>query len=127
MKTLQKWLKTIALFLSGLILFQSCATYKTPVTLEQDAQEEKTVKIITSTDDTYKYKYIVYEDGKFYGVKNNPGEDVKFHINAEEVTTVLMKEGGLPTWAWIVIGAVLVVGVVLIIAMNNVSPGLSGI
>lgn len=87
MKTLQKWLKTIALFLSGLILFQSCATYKTPVTLEQDAQEEKTVKIITSTDDTYKYKYIVYEDGKFYGVKNNPGEDVKFHINAEEVTT----------------------------------------
>ena len=111
MKALKKWLKTIALFFTALILFQSCATYKTPVTLEQAAQEEKAVKIVTVTDDSYKYKYIVYEDGQFYGVKDNPGEDVKFPINAEEVSDVLMKKGGLSTWEWIVIGVV-VIGVV---------------
>ena len=111
MKALKKWLKTIALFFTALILFQSCATYKTPVTLEQAAQEEKAVKIVTVTDDSYKYKYIVYEDGQFYGVKDNPGEDIKFPINAEEVSDVLMKKGGLSTWEWIVIGVV-VIGVV---------------
>jgi hypothetical protein len=36
-----KWFKTTALFLSGLILFQSCSAYKTPVTLEQAVQEKK--------------------------------------------------------------------------------------
>ena len=101
MKKLKKSLKVIALFLSALILFQSCATYKTPVTLEQAAQEEKAVKIITVDNDTYKYKYIVYEDGQFYGVKDNPGEDVKFPIDTEEVANLLMKKGGIPWWAWI--------------------------
>jgi hypothetical protein len=37
----KKWFKTTALFLSGLILFQSCSAYKTPVTLEQAVQEKK--------------------------------------------------------------------------------------
>ena len=78
MKTLKKWLKTIALFLTALILFQSCSVYKTPVTLEQAVLEQKEVKITTASDESVKYKYIVYEDGQFYGVKNNPGEDVKF-------------------------------------------------
>ena len=58
---------------------------KTPVTLEQAVQDEKSVKIITVTDDSYKYKYIVYEDGLFYGVKDNPGEEVKFPIDADDV------------------------------------------
>ena len=121
MKKIKKRLKVIALFLSGLILFQSCATYKTPVTLEQAAQDEKSVKIITVNDDTYKYKYIVYEDGQFYGVKDNPGDDVKFPINAEDVAAVLKKEGGLPTWAWIVIGGVVIIGLMFIIAAESLS------
>ena len=37
MKYLNKSLKVIALFLSELILLQSCSTYKTPITLEQAA------------------------------------------------------------------------------------------
>jgi hypothetical protein len=111
MKTIRKWLKTIALFFTALILFQSCATYKTPVTLGQAVQEEKAVKIITVDDDTSKYNYIVYEEGQFYGVKNNPGEDVKFPINSEEVTDVLKKEGGRPTWAIVVIS---VLGVIVL-------------
>ena len=103
MKALKKWLKTLALFFTALILFQSCSVYKTPVTLEQAVQEQKEVKITTASDETVKYKYIVYEDGQFYGVKNNPGEDVKFPINVDEVYEVLVKKGGLSTWAIIAI------------------------
>jgi hypothetical protein len=111
MKKIKKRLQVIVLFFTTLILFQSCATYKTPVTLEQATQDEKSVKIITVNDDTYKYNYIVYEEGQFYGVKNNPGEDVKFPINSEEVTDVLKKEGGRPTWAIVVIS---VLGVIVL-------------
>ena len=88
MRKLKKSLKVIALFLSGLILLQSCSTYKSPVTLQQAAEEEKAVKIVTVDDDSYKYKYIVYEDGELFGVKDNPGEDVKFPITVEEVEEV---------------------------------------
>jgi hypothetical protein len=116
MKALKKWLKTIALLFTALMLFQSCSTYKTPATLERAAQDDKAVKIITVTDETLKYKYIVYEDGLFYGVKDNPGEDVRFSINAEEVAEVLKREGGLPVWAWIAIGAVIGVGLLFLIA-----------
>jgi hypothetical protein len=115
MKTIRKWLKTIALFFTALILFQSCATYKTPVTLEQAAQDEKAVKIITITDETYQYNYIVYEEGQFYGVKDNPGDDVKFPINAEDVAEVLKKEGGLPTWAIVVVSALAGIALFIVI------------
>lgn len=125
MKALKKWLKTIALFLTALILFQSCSVYKTPVTLEQAVLEQKEVKITTASDETVKYKYIVYEDGQFYGVKNNPGEDVRFAINVDEVYEVLLKKGGLSTWAIIaIIGGVLVI-TVIILALT-VTPDLSG-
>lgn len=100
MRKLKKGLKVIAIFLSGLILLQSCSTYKTPVSLQQASQEEKAVKIVTVDDNTYNYKYIVYEDEQFYGVKDNPGEDVKFPITVEEVEEVLMKKG-FPWWAWV--------------------------
>ena len=129
MKALKKWLKTIAMFFTSLILFQSCATYKNSVTLSQAAQEEKAVKIITVNDDAYKYKYIIYEDGQFYGVKDNPGKDIKFSINAEEVAEVLMKEGEFPRWAWIAIGTVVFIGLILILVVKpnmNINTGFGG-
>ena len=115
MKEINNRLKTIALFLSGLILLQSCSVYKTPVSLEEAAEIEQAVKVITVDDDTYKYKYIVYEDGQFFGVKDNPGEDVKFPIATEEVADVLVKNGKIPWWAWplIVIGGVFVISLVI--------------
>ena len=123
MRKLKKSLKIIALFLSGLILMQGCSTYKTPVTLQQAAQQEKAVKIVTIDDDTYKYKYIVYEDGQFYGIKDNPGEAVKFPINSEEVTDVLIKGKTMPDWVLYVLIGVLAVGTILaIVVLPNAMP-----
>ncbi|MDH3699529.1 MAG: hypothetical protein OEQ81_12760, partial [Flavobacteriaceae bacterium] len=111
-------IKAISLFLTAIILFQSCATYKTPVTLQQAVQEEKAVKIVTVDDDTYKYKYIVYEDGQFYGVKDNPGEDVKFPIDTEEVADVLMKNRTIPTWLIMAVIGTVVVGFLVLLIVN---------
>ena len=72
------------------------------------------MKIVTVDDDTYKYKYIIYEDARFYGVKDNPGEDVKILITVE-VEEVMMKRG-LPWWALTFIGKVLAIGILFIIA-----------
>ena len=114
---LKKRLKAAAMFLAGLILLQSCSTYKTPITIEEAAEIEQAVKVITIDDDTFKYKYIVYEDGQFFGVMDNPGEDVKFPINREEVADVLMKKG-LPWWAWtlIIVGGLFVIGGIICLA-----------
>ena len=118
MRTFKDHIKAISLFLTAIILFQSCATYKTPVTLQQAVQEEKAVKIVTLDDDTYKYKYIVYEDGQFYGVKDNPGEDVKFPIDTEEVADVLMKNRTIPTWLIMAVIGTVVVGFLVLLIVN---------
>uniref|UniRef100_UPI003569C577 hypothetical protein n=1 Tax=Muriicola sp. TaxID=2020856 RepID=UPI003569C577 len=57
---------------------------------------------------------------QFYGIKDNPGEDVKFPINSKEVTEVLMKKG-LPWWAWVLIGGAVVIGIMFIIASEQIS------
>ena len=130
MKALKKWLKIIALFFTALILFQSCTTYKTPVSLEQAVQEKKKVKIITTTNDALKYNYIVFEDGQFYGVKADydTRENVKFPIYTDEVYEVLLNEGGFstwPTWAWIVFGVLgvgVILGIIYLITASNTNP-----
>ncbi|WP_445383368.1 hypothetical protein [Robiginitalea sp. IMCC43444] len=59
----------------------------------------------------------MYSDGQFYGVKENPGEDVKLLITTDEVKAVLMKKG-LPWWAWtlIIVGGILVIGIIICVA-----------
>ena len=123
MKALKKWLKIIALFFTALILFQSCSAYKTPITLEQAVQEKKKVKIITTTNNAFKYNYIVFEDGQFYGVKADydTRENIKIPINSDEVVAVTRR--GLPTWAWIAIAGGVVLGIVIVAVVESQNFG----
>ena len=69
MKAIRKRLKAITLFLTVLLLFQSCVVYhKTPTTLEKAAQEQIKTKVTNTNGDIFKYKYITLEEGQFYGV-----------------------------------------------------------
>lgn len=78
---------------------------------------------MTVDDNSYKYKYIVYEDGQFYGVKDNPGEDVKFPIDTEDVADVLMRKNGIPTWFIAVLIGALAIGIlVCVIAIEPKMP-----
>jgi len=101
-----KRLKTTAVFLASLILLQGCVVYhKTPSTLEQARQENIKTKIMTTDNETSKYKYITYEEGTFYGVNKKSGELVKTPLIQEEVTEVLTKNEKASTlWTVIAIG-----------------------
>jgi len=101
-----KWFRTTAVFLASLILLQGCVVYhKTPSTLEQARQENIKTKIMTTDNETSKYKYITYEEGTFYGVNKKSGELVKTPLIQEEVTEVLTKNEKASTlWTVIAIG-----------------------
>ena len=85
--------KTIAWFLTALMLFQSCIVYhKTPTTLEKASQEQIKTKITNTNGETFKYKYITYEKGVYYGyVEQDWGEFIKVPLNNEDILSVKTK------------------------------------
>ena len=70
MKTIKTHLRVVAFFFSAAILFQGCSVYHTGArTLDEAVQDQKKVKIITQENRTLYFKKIVFNDGKYYGVK----------------------------------------------------------
>ena len=89
MKVTNKRLKPIVLFLTALLLLQSCVVYhKTPITLEQASREQTRTKVTTAENNTYKFTHITYDNGVFYGINNRNGKPVKTSLYNEEVTGV---------------------------------------
>lgn len=57
MKTLKKQIKSISLFMSLLILFQSCVTYKkTTNSLDEIVELKTRVKLVTLDNQLFKFK-----------------------------------------------------------------------
>ena len=78
MEAIKTRLKTIAWFLTALMLMQSCVVYhKTPTNLEQASREQTKTKITNTNGDISKYEYITSEDGVYYGINKQFGELVK--------------------------------------------------
>ncbi|GGD47620.1 hypothetical protein [Muriicola marianensis] len=99
MKKIKKRLKVIALFLSGLILLQSCVVYhKTPTTLQRASQEQLKTKITNTNGERFKYQYVSYEDGVYYGVNEESGKFIKTPLDEEYITEVLTKNKKASTW-----------------------------
>ena len=115
MEAIKTRLKTIAWFLTALILFQSCVVYhKTPTTLEKASQEQIKTKVTNNEGETIKFKYITYEDGVYYGVNKKSGEIIKTPLDKQYVETVLIKNKSASTWVTI---AAILVPVLAIIAL----------
>ena len=127
MKALKKWLKTIALFFTALILLQGCVAYQnTAVSLEQAVQEQKPAKVNTIPNETPYFKQIGFEDGQFYGLKKVKGETVRIPIDNNEVNKVFLHSKRKSTWTTIAVIAVPVIIIAYILindAVNNISPG----
>lgn len=121
MKKLKKRLKVVALFLTGLILLQSCVVYhKTPTTLEQASQLRTKTKITQTDGDTFKFKYISYEDGVYYGVKKKSGELVKTPLDQEYISKVLTKNKSTSTWLTVAAIGIPVIVIIVGIATAGV-------
>lgn len=127
MEAIPKRLKTIAFFLTALLLFQSCVVYhKTPTTLESASQERIRTKVINTHGETAKYKYITYEDGHFYGVNKDfdeRGKLVKTPLSEQELEKILIKNKSASTWVTVGVIAVPVIAIVLLIGLASAGSG----
>lgn len=99
MITFKKRLKAIALLLTVLMQLQSCMVYqKTSTTLERASQNRIRTKVVTAENQTYKFTYITYDNGVFWGVKERNGEPVKTSLYDAKVTGVYELNNAASTW-----------------------------
>ena len=80
-------LKWIAIFLSTLMLMQSCSVYHSKVSTVDDAIASKTkVKAITFADVTYTFDDLIREEGQLYGLAR------KYSTTAKKLETLIVNE-----------------------------------
>lgn len=113
MKTIKKQIKTAALFLGVLIVFQGCSVYhKGKRTLEQAVQEQKKVKITALDKRTMYFKKTVYKDGKYYGVKKLKDSTKDVWLFENDIKRLKIKNKTLSTIISIGIPIVIVGGII---------------
>jgi len=77
-KPLRKHLKRIALLLSVAVMLHSCNIYKSRVsTVEEAVESKRRVKIKSETHPTYKFKQLISDGEKLYGVARNKTRTAK--------------------------------------------------
>ncbi len=120
MKILNKRIKPITWLLAVMMAIQSCTVYKsTPLTLEQAVQKESKVRITTNSNESFKYKKIVFEDGKYYGVQRFTREKFRVHINEDLVKSI--DEINITQTTVLNIGIPLaIIGVIVGVASNGI-------
>ena len=128
MEAIKTRLKTIAWFLTALILLQSCVVYhKAPSSLEQAAQEKVRSKVWFTNevqDFPSKYKYIVYENDQYFGmVEIEVGKLEKEQLSEDEIVTIKTQDKNASTWATI---GLCTIGFGALIAVLVSSIGFSG-
>ncbi len=118
MEAIKNRLKTIAWFLAILMLFQSCVVYhKTPTTLEKASQEKVKAKVADTSGEVFKFNFILYEDGMFYGIDVDPGgvqessQVTRTPLNQVDIDGVFLKNKTASTWVTVLTIAVPVLAI----------------
>lgn len=112
-----KLIRFMAGWMSVILLLQGCAVYyKSPITLEQAAEQQLPVKVHFRDDETVKFRYILQEDGVFYGTTRKSGEWSKTLLDAQSVENTFGKNKSASTWVTIGVIGVPVVFLVIFIA-----------
>lgn len=129
MKTNKFYYRIIAVFFSALILVQSCASYQGSYTMMDALRSKREVKITTITNDKLEYRKIDTLNGQWVGQKlTNNNKLIYEPIDTQSVVKIEMKRSkqsekkeGLIVVG--IIGAVVLVIVGLVHAVNNMSIG----
>ena len=110
-----------------LILLQGCTVYKsTPITIEQVAIGEQKVKVITKHNTKLKFKKVVIENEKLYGVRKVDGIDVKLLLDRNSIDTIKAKDKTLSIILSIGIPVIIIGGLTAIAASSISFGGLGG-
>lgn len=129
MKTIDKYLKVVALFFVTLILFQGCTVYKSAsVTLDEASKSNTKVRVKTFDNQSLKFDRIEVTNNKINGVKINNGERSKTLIEKDNIEKIQLKDKTTSTILSIVTPVVVIDGILVIIvanSLNNMSIDLS--
>ncbi len=122
MKTHRTLPNAISWLLVIVMVVQSCTVYKsTPITLEQAVQNESKVKIVTNRNQTFIYKKIVFDEGKYYGVERVKSKKISIPINEDLVKSIQMKNQVLSALISVATPIVIIIGIGVI---NTAGGGL---
>lgn len=78
MKTTNSNLQLVAVLLSIVLLLQSCKVYRSETATIDDALRfSKNIKVVSATNEIYKFKSLQEEDGKIYGIVNKNSKTAK--------------------------------------------------
>lgn len=115
-------MKSYSWLLAIVMVFQSCTVYKsTPVTLDQAVENELKVRIITTSNKTFIYKKIVFDEGKYYGIDRVKSKKIKIPINGDLVKSIQIKNQLLSALVSVATPIVIIIGIGVI---NTAGGGL---
>jgi len=110
MKTIDKYLKVVALFFATLILFQGCTVYKSAsVTLEEASKSNTKVRVKTFDNQTLKFDRIVVVNNKIIGSKIIKGKRNISLIEKDNIEKIQLKDITTSTILTIVIPVAVIV------------------
>ena len=124
MKKFRNHLKIYSCILIMAILCQSCVVYhKTPVTLEQAAQENRKTKIQMQDGRVEKFKFITHKDQRYFGTRMTGNGLVNIPIDVNSVSRVHVKNKTASVLVTVIPLAALTA---LVIAGSNFGGGFGG-
>jgi ABC-type antimicrobial peptide transport system permease subunit len=93
MNKIKNKIKLFSLTLSILVMFQSCTVYKsTTVSLEQATKEQIKAKVETKNQAKINFKYIINENGNYFGMRKVEGKMEKMQLNEKLINTIKLKD-----------------------------------
>ncbi|WP_242202290.1 hypothetical protein [Aestuariivivens insulae] len=115
MKTIKQQTCLSVILLSILILFQSCTVYRSKSsTLEQVSNTAIKSKVETHNGVSIKFKYIVVENGNYYGVRKVKGKMEKMKLSEDYIKSVKQKDKTMSTVLTIALPVAIIAAVGLI-------------
>ena len=129
MKTINIHLKTVAFFISSMILLLSCTVYKsTTVTLNEAYKSQTKVKVLTSDNETFIFKRIDFVDGKYYGVSKKVDQLEAAPLDNNNVNSIRILNKTASTVLNVGVPLIIAGGIIWIAAESNtINPGFDGI
>jgi len=129
MKTINIHLKIVAFLIFSMIILQGCTVYKsTTVTLDEAYKSQTKAKVLTTDNQTLKFKRIDFIDGKYYGVvlwENDEYEKLEnMPLDKKNINSIKLKNKTVSTILNVGV-PIVVVGGILWISVDNMSTSMS--
>jgi len=127
MKTINKYLKVVALFFATLILVQGCTVYKSAsVTLDEASKSNTKVRVKTFDKQSLKFDRIDVINNKIIGVKINNGVRSLTPIEKDNIEKIQLKDKTTSTILSIgtpVVASAVIIGIIVAESLNNIGFG----